>query len=64
MDSKVEQHADAKEVYGTPRRNGGIVDKLYPPGPQPGAKGRIKNHYKKFWWCGEQCLVPYLSNPS
>lgn len=31
------------------------MNKLYPPGPQPGVKGRLKNHYRKFWWC--DCLV-------
>lgn len=31
------------------------MNKLYPPGPQPGAKGRVKNHCRKFWWC--DCLV-------
>lgn len=41
------------EVYTTPQRKGGIVNKLYPPGPNPGAKGRMKNHCRKFWWCGE-----------
>ncbi|KAF2270691.1 hypothetical protein CC78DRAFT_451315 [Lojkania enalia] len=29
----------------------GIIDKLYPPGPKPGARGRVKNHCRKFWWC-------------
>lgn len=54
MDSKPE-HAVAHEVHSTPRKQGGVVNKLYPPGPQPGAKGRMKNHCRKFWWC--DCLV-------
>lgn len=28
------------------------MNKLYPPGPKPGAGGRVKNHCRKFWWCG------------
>ncbi|KAF2831222.1 hypothetical protein CC86DRAFT_452343 [Ophiobolus disseminans] len=55
MDSKVERPGHAEEVYGAPRRKGGVMNKLYPPGPQPGAKGRVKNHCRKFWWC--DCLV-------
>lgn len=51
MDNKVEP-SHAEEVYGAPRRKGGLMNKLYPPGPQPGAKGRVKNHCRKFWWCG------------
>jgi hypothetical protein len=35
------------------------MNKLYPPGPQPGAKGRVKNHCRKFWWCG-QSKIPKL----
>ncbi|OAL56052.1 hypothetical protein IQ07DRAFT_187268 [Pyrenochaeta sp. DS3sAY3a] len=54
MDGKVE-HAHQQEVYTTPQKKGGIVNRLYPPGPQPGAKGRVKNHCRKFWWC--DCLV-------
>lgn len=27
------------------------MNTLYPPGPKPGAGGRIKNHCRKFWWC-------------
>lgn len=54
MDSKTEP-AVAHEVSGTPRKQGGVMNKLYPPGPQPGAKGRMKNHCRKFWWC--DCLV-------
>lgn len=54
MTSKTEHPAHAEEVYSTPKK-GGLVNKLYPPGPQPGAKGRVKNHCRKFWWC--DCLV-------
>ncbi|KAL6711967.1 hypothetical protein ACN47E_003010 [Coniothyrium glycines] len=54
MDNKIEP-THQEEVYGSPRRKGGIMNKLYPPGPQPGAKGRMKNHCRKFWWC--DCLV-------
>lgn len=43
-----------EDVYTAPRK-GGIVNKLYPPGPKPGAGGRVKNHCRKFWWC--DCLV-------
>lgn len=31
------------------------MNKLYPPGAKPGARGRVKNHCRKFWWC--DCLV-------
>jgi len=51
METKTET-ARADEVYSAPRKQGGIINKLYPPGPQPGAKGRVKNHCRKFWWCG------------
>ncbi|KAH3948332.1 hypothetical protein HBI56_126580 [Parastagonospora nodorum] len=54
METKTET-ARADEVYSAPRKQGGIINKLYPPGPQPGAKGRVKNHCRKFWWC--DCLV-------
>lgn len=37
------------------KRKGGIMNTLYPPGPKPGAGGRIKNHCRRFWWC--DCLV-------
>ncbi|UPX11510.1 uncharacterized protein EKO05_0002115 [Ascochyta rabiei] len=46
--------ARAEEVYTTPRK-GGVMNKLYPPGPKPGAGGRVKNHCRKFWWC--DCLI-------
>ncbi|OAL07604.1 hypothetical protein IQ06DRAFT_12984 [Phaeosphaeriaceae sp. SRC1lsM3a] len=52
MDSKAEP-AEAREVSNTPRKQGGVVNKLYPPGPN--GKGRVKNHCRKFWWC--DCLV-------
>lgn len=29
----------------------GFIDTLYPPGATPGLAPRLKNHYKKFWWC-------------
>lgn len=53
MDSKTEHPVAAHEVHGTPRKQGGVMNKLYPPGPQPGGKGRMKNHCRKFWWCGK-----------
>lgn len=54
MEDKTRQ-ASQEEVYGTPQRKGGVFNTLYPPGPQPGAKGRVRNHCRKFWWC--DCLV-------
>ncbi|USP77237.1 pre-mrna processing factor 4 -like protein [Curvularia clavata] len=45
----------AENVYTTPQTRGGVMNKLYPPGEKPGAKGRMKNHCRKFWWC--DCLV-------
>jgi hypothetical protein len=42
-------------VYTTPQKRSGVMNKLYPPGEKPGAKGRMKNHCRKFWWC--DCLV-------
>lgn len=42
----------ADDVYITPQKKGGVMNKLYPPGEKPGAKGRMKNHCRKFWWCG------------
>ncbi|KAF3046511.1 hypothetical protein E8E12_010400 [Didymella heteroderae] len=48
------ERAVEEEVYTSPRK-GGIMNKLYPPGPKPGAGGRVKNHCRKFWWC--DCLV-------
>lgn len=40
-------------------KKGGFVNTLYPPGPKPGAGPRMKNHCRKFWWCGEysSCTV-------
>ncbi|KAF2750711.1 hypothetical protein M011DRAFT_455725 [Sporormia fimetaria CBS 119925] len=32
-------------------KKGGLMNTLYPPGPKPGAGGRIKNHCRRFWWC-------------
>lgn len=43
------------DVRTTPQNRGGMMNKLYPPGEKPGAKGRMKNHCRKFWWC--DCLV-------
>jgi hypothetical protein len=57
MEDKVAGHAHAEDVYTTPQRKGGVINKLYPPGPTPGAKGRMKNHCRKFWWCGKCALV-------
>jgi len=54
MDNKVESSQEQTE-YGAPPRKGGVFNTLYPPGPQPGAKGRMKNHCRRFWWC--DCLV-------
>ncbi|KAF1830330.1 hypothetical protein BDW02DRAFT_591970 [Decorospora gaudefroyi] len=45
----------SEDVHDTPQRKGGVLNTLYPPGPRPGAKGRMKNHCRKFWWC--DCLV-------
>lgn len=36
---------------GAPARKRGVMNTLYPPGPKPGAGGRMKNHCRKFWWC-------------
>ena len=52
----------AEDVYTAPQKRGGVVDKLYPPGPQPGAKGRMKNHCRKFWWCGMCLSLPPQKN--
>jgi hypothetical protein len=41
----------------TGRRKGGVMNKLYPPGPKPGAGGRIKNHCRRFWWCDLLVLI-------
>ncbi|KAL5113459.1 hypothetical protein ACEQ8H_008651 [Pleosporales sp. CAS-2024a] len=55
MDDKAQHPPSTDEVYSTPRNQGGVINKLYPPGPQPGAKARFRNHCRKFWWC--DCLV-------
>jgi hypothetical protein len=34
------------------QKKGGVFNTLYPPGPRPGAGPRVKNHCRKFWWCG------------
>ncbi|KAF2132527.1 hypothetical protein P153DRAFT_283411 [Dothidotthia symphoricarpi CBS 119687] len=52
MDYKGEQHVAEVNTNSThQRKRGGILNTLYPPGPKPGAKGRVKNHCRKFWWC-------------
>jgi hypothetical protein len=53
MDHKVEHPSRTEEMHTTPRKQGGVMNKLYPPGPKPGAGGRVKNHCRKFWWCGK-----------
>lgn len=58
MDMKDEKHLHENVVsngHEQPVRKGGVMNKLYPPGPTGGAKPRIKNHCRKFWWC--DCLV-------
>ncbi|CBX95329.1 hypothetical protein IAQ61_004149 [Plenodomus lingam] len=50
MDSKVEPSQQQME-HSAAVRKGGLMNTLYPPGPRPGAKGRMKNHCRKFWWC-------------
>jgi hypothetical protein len=52
MNDKAGGQERAEDVYTTPQKKGGVINKLYPPGPTPGAKGRMKNHCRKFWWCG------------
>ncbi|KAH8725325.1 hypothetical protein GQ44DRAFT_739769 [Phaeosphaeriaceae sp. PMI808] len=52
MESKPVQPVH-EEVYTTPQKKGGVMNKLYPPGPN--GKGRVKNHCMKFWWC--DCCV-------
>lgn len=54
MDTKVQPSQEHAE-YVAPSGKRGVLNTLYPPGPQPGAKGRMKNHCRKFWWC--DCLV-------
>jgi hypothetical protein len=53
LDIKTQPPAGEHELHATPHKKGGVMNKLYPPGPQPGAKGRVKNHCRKFWWCGQ-----------
>lgn len=55
---KTERPVTEEEVYTAPRK-GGVMNKLYPPGPKPGAGGRVKNHCRKFWWCGKSHTVHY-----
>jgi hypothetical protein len=54
MDDKVGQPR-TESVHDAPPKKGGVLNTLYPPGPKPGGKGRMKNHCRKFWWC--DCLV-------
>ncbi|KAF1946313.1 hypothetical protein EJ02DRAFT_418750 [Clathrospora elynae] len=54
MDDKVSRTGQA-DVHVAPQKRGGVLNTLYPPGPRPGAKGRMRNHCRKFWWC--DCLV-------
>jgi hypothetical protein len=57
MDFKPERPSTEEEVSnGHPNeamapRKRGLMNTLYPPGPKPGAGGRVKNHCRKFWWC-------------
>ncbi|PSN63454.1 hypothetical protein BS50DRAFT_113493 [Corynespora cassiicola Philippines] len=56
MDYKPEAPTSLDEVNENrngvlPPRKRGVFNTLYPPGPKPGAKGRMKNHCRKFWWC-------------
>lgn len=59
MDSKDEKHLqeNVRDSYEQPVRKGGIMNKLYPPGPKSGAGGRMKNHCRKFWWCDLLVLI-------
>lgn len=58
MDEKVSsptthhQEEVGRDFNGTaaPKKKG-VMNTLYPPGPKPGAGGRIKNHCRRFWWC-------------
>jgi hypothetical protein len=56
MDSKNEETLRQEVVSEEgnarpPKKRGGVVNTLYPPGSKPGAGPRIKNHCRKFWWC-------------
>jgi hypothetical protein len=62
MEDKADGETRSEVVYTTPQKKGGVMNKLYPPGPTPGAKGRMKNHCRKFWWCGK--FVPTTSTYS
>jgi hypothetical protein len=56
MDDKREPITHQEMAHdGAPRKKGGVMNTLYPPGPKPGAGGRIKNHCRRFWWC--DCLI-------
>lgn len=48
----VDEYASNENTTATvPARKKGVMNTLYPPGPKPGAGGRMKNHCRKFWWC-------------
>jgi len=53
MDGKTETVTHDEVHNGVTPKKGGIMNTLYPPGPKPGAVPRVKNHCRKFWWCGE-----------
>jgi hypothetical protein len=59
MDVKDEKYLHenivSNDSTGSARRKGGVMNKLYPPGPTGGARPRMKNHCRKFWWC--DCIV-------
>ncbi|KAF2682714.1 hypothetical protein K458DRAFT_443908 [Lentithecium fluviatile CBS 122367] len=56
MDNKIEEPTRKEVANGSSDgslqpKKGGVMNTLYPPGPKPGAGGRLKNHCRKFWWC-------------
>jgi len=51
MDAKDEKHLQENVIEPGQPKKGGVVNKLYPPGPNGGAGSRVKNHCRKFWWC-------------
>ncbi|KAF2281251.1 uncharacterized protein EI97DRAFT_24292 [Westerdykella ornata] len=53
MENKPDEAAVTHEVSNDSgvQKKRGIMNTLYPPGPKPGAGGRIKNHCRRFWWC-------------
>jgi len=46
----IASHEHSNGATAPPRKRG-VMNTLYPPGPKPGAGGRIKNHCRRFWWC-------------